>query len=130
MTCDKAEIGSVPKPLWHVTGTYDRNITVVKIDHPLLRIPSHAIQLDRMQNKAFKFNPETEFGELELVEDQFNAGKPKSSWQSTARGPTAGIAHPQSIELQAKELDVSEDAIQDFKQCVTRLAQYYSRYCD
>ena len=29
VTCDKAEIGSVPKPLWHMTGTCDRNITVM-----------------------------------------------------------------------------------------------------
>ena len=54
-------------------------LRLVKIDRPLLRIPSLAIQLDCMQNEAFKFNPETEFGILELVEDQFNAGKPKSS---------------------------------------------------
>ena len=49
------------------------------VNCPLLRIPCLAIQLDRTQNEAFKFNPETEFGILELVEDQFNAGKPKSS---------------------------------------------------
>jgi len=120
--------------LWHTW--FDRDLSIagrvivaesdgsfasrlVKIDRPLIRIPSLAIHLDRTQSDTFKFNLETEFVPiLGLVEDQFNTGKPKSSWQSTALGPTTGVAHnhhPQLIQLLANELNVSEDAIQDFE---------------
>lgn len=120
--------------LWHTW--FDRDLSIagrvvvtdangefssklVKIDRPILRIPTLAIHLDRTQNDGFKFNPETEFVPiLGQVADNLNTAKPKSAWQSTAPGPTTGIAHnhhPQLITLLAEELSVSEDSIQDFE---------------
>lgn len=47
---------------------------LVKIDRPLMRIPTLAIHLDRTINEAFKFNKETEFAPiLGLVADAMNA---------------------------------------------------------
>lgn len=47
---------------------------LVKIDRPLMRIPTLAIHLDRTINEAFKFNKETEFAPiLGLVSDAMNA---------------------------------------------------------
>lgn len=54
-------------------GSYSSKL--VKIDRPLLRIPTLAIHLDRTMNEAFKFNKETNYRPiLGLVADQLNAG--------------------------------------------------------
>ncbi|KAF9513313.1 hypothetical protein BS47DRAFT_1329663 [Hydnum rufescens UP504] len=89
---------------------------LVKIDRPLIRIPTLAIHLDRGVNDGFKFNQETEFVPiLGLINDQLNA-KPVES--SKSDNPAVGIAHnhhPQLLSVLAEELSVAEEHIQDFE---------------
>lgn len=89
---------------------------LVKIDRPLIRIPTLAIHLDRSVNDGFKFNQETEFVPiLGLISDQLNA-KPADSLKEDT--PPVGIAHnhhPQLLSLLAEELSVAEEHIQDFE---------------
>jgi aspartyl aminopeptidase len=89
---------------------------LVKIDRPLIRIPTLAIHLDRGVNDGFQFNQETEFVPiLGLINDQMNA-KPVESSKSDK--PAVGIAHnhhPQLLSVLAEELSVAEEHIQDFE---------------
>lgn len=105
---------------------------LVKIDRPILRIPNLAIHLDRTQNDGFKFNPETEFIPiLGQVEDSLNTAKGKSSWATTAPGPTSGIAHnhhPQLLNLLAEELSVEPEHIQDFELFVCTVSDWCHTY--
>lgn len=56
------------------SGDHEYTSKLVKIDRPLMRIPTLAIHLDRTINEAFKFNKETEFAPiLGLVADAMNA---------------------------------------------------------
>lgn len=96
-------------------GTYHQRL--VKIEKPLLRIPTLAIHLDRTQNEAFKFNNETQLTPiLGTVEAQLN--------KTTASPPPtqAGLLsmperhHPALLDLIKKELQLgSIDEIHDFE---------------
>ena len=69
---------------------------LVKIDRPLMRIPTLAIHLDRTINEAFKFNKETEFAPiLGLVADAMNAPS-VSEAAGTARTSEDTIGNSQS----------------------------------
>ena len=112
---------------------------LVKIDRPILRIPTLAIHLDRTMNDAFKFNKETNFRPiLGMVEQQLNSngeeGKDKSrtgtpvpfSGKSTPVGEKGGkdasdVAgmtekhHPMLLAVLADELGCDVGDIQDFE---------------
>ncbi|OCF72927.1 aspartyl aminopeptidase [Kwoniella mangroviensis CBS 8886] len=106
---------------------------LVKIDRPLLRIPSLAIHLDRSINDAFKFNKETEFLPiLGLVADQLNGtgtgqgpsrtGTPQPfSGNSTPKENEDDVAkmetkhHPLLLAVLADELGCEVGDIQDFE---------------
>jgi len=92
---------------------------LVKVDRPLLRIPTLAIHLDRSVKDSFQFNKETEFiPMLSLINEQLNAPKKESP---SPNGSTVDISHnhhPELISLLAKELQVPEDHIHDFELCL------------
>ncbi|KAK1925566.1 aminopeptidase [Papiliotrema laurentii] len=82
---------------------------LVKIDRPILRIPTLAIHLDRTMNEAFKFNKETNYRPiLGLVAEQLNStgaeGKDKS--RSGTPIPFSGTSTPG--EQKKPEEDVSK----------------------
>lgn len=107
---------------------------LVKIDRPLLRIPTLAIHLDRTMNEAFKFNKETNYRPiLGLVNDQLTGGpeeksragtpvpfsgsstpgdKPKKGEEGTGQGAKH---HPLLLAVLADELGCEIGDIQDFE---------------
>jgi len=89
---------------------------LVKIDRPILRIPTLAIHLtDVDPNEYFKFNQETEFVPiLGQVASELNAASPRS-----VSGPKKATSirdnhHPALLSLLASELSVAPEAIHDF----------------
>ncbi|KAG5636853.1 hypothetical protein H0H81_006605 [Sphagnurus paluster] len=98
---------------------------LVKIDRPLLRIPTLAIHLDRNVNETFKFNQETEFVPiLGLMENQLNAIKGESSdngdksERREASQKASSIQanhHSELLALLAGELSVAAEEIHDFE---------------
>ncbi|GJE84425.1 aspartyl aminopeptidase [Phanerochaete sordida] len=90
---------------------------LVKIDRPLMRIPTLAIHLDRAVNDGFKFNRESEFVPIAgLVEEQLNSEKKEAS---TGQKPEASSIqdnhHPALLALLSEELSVSPEEIHDFE---------------
>ncbi|KAF8665615.1 hypothetical protein AX16_000071 [Volvariella volvacea WC 439] len=95
---------------------------LVKIDRPLLRIPTLAIHLDRGVNENFKFNQETEFVPiLGLIESTFNAAKdelPDGKAPKPTKLPASSIQgnhHPALLSLLASELSIAPEEIHDFE---------------
>ncbi|WRT67766.1 uncharacterized protein IL334_004739 [Kwoniella shivajii] len=79
---------------------------LVKIDRPLLRIPTLAIHLDRTINEAFKFNKETEFLPISgLVADQLNSNSNNND-DGTNR---SGRGTPQAFSGNATPVEREED---------------------
>jgi len=114
--------------IWH--SWYDRDLSLagriivsdksasgfssklIKIDRPLLRIPTLAIHLDRSANDQFKFNLETEtIPILGLISSQFNLNTPKEDAPSTI----PGNHHPQLLSVLAEELSIAPEEIHDFE---------------
>ncbi|TFK94700.1 aspartyl aminopeptidase [Polyporus arcularius HHB13444] len=90
---------------------------LVKIDKPLLRVPSLAIHLDRTAGNDFKFNLETEFVPiLGLIEEQLNS-KGEESKDKEPRKATSiqDNHHPALLSLLASELSVAPEYIHDFE---------------
>lgn len=103
---------------------------LIKIDKPLLRIPTLAIHLNREVNTKFEFNKETKLvpiaGQVALDK---NEKASKSESHSCADDPSLQLSpeqfesvqtvvsrHNKSlIELIAKELEVTVDQIEDFE---------------
>ncbi|KXN83720.1 Aspartyl aminopeptidase [Leucoagaricus sp. SymC.cos] len=79
-------------------GTFKSKL--IKVDRPILRIPTLAIHLDRNVNENFKFNQETEFvpilGMIEASSIQENH-------------------HPAFLSLLAEEMSVAPEEIHDFE---------------
>ncbi|EDR12817.1 aspartyl aminopeptidase [Laccaria bicolor S238N-H82] len=72
---------------------------LLKLDRPILRIPTLAIHLDRNINESFKFNQETEFVPiLGLIEDHIQDNH-----------------HPALLSLLAGELSIAPEEIHDFE---------------
>ncbi|KAF9482499.1 aspartyl aminopeptidase [Pholiota conissans] len=99
---------------------------LIKIDRPILRIPTLAIHLDRGVNDSLKFNQETEFVPiLGLVELQLNAfaSKPESNDEKDkvpsnclkAASNIQGNHHPALLSLLASELSIAPEEIYDFE---------------
>ncbi|EKM80377.1 hypothetical protein AGABI1DRAFT_113568 [Agaricus bisporus var. burnettii JB137-S8] len=96
---------------------------LIKIDRPVLRIPTLAIHLDRNVNDNLKFNQETEFiPVLGMMESQLNAGRASDSDNDEPRKePTTEASsiqdkhHPALLSLLSEELSVSPEKIHDFE---------------
>ncbi|KAI0254368.1 aspartyl aminopeptidase [Lactifluus subvellereus] len=90
---------------------------LIKIDRPLLRIPTLAIHLDRGAADNFKFNTETEFTPiLGLLASDLNA--PADKARSSGNNAASSIQHnhhPALLSLLAEEMGVKPEAIHDFE---------------
>lgn len=95
------------------TGSFTSKL--VKVERPLLRIPTLAIHLDRNVNEYFKFNQETEFTPiLGQLASHFNA-KSKKEDICTDGLNVSEHHHPALLQLVAEELSVKPDEINDFE---------------
>jgi len=115
--------------IWH--SWYDRDLSLagrvviarqdgsfhsklIKVDQPLLRIPTLAIHLDRGSGTSFKFNEENEFVPIiGLIENQLNTA-PKGSDNYYASSIQENH-HPALLSVLANELSVSPEEIHDFE---------------
>ncbi|KAI9056590.1 aspartyl aminopeptidase [Trametes sanguinea] len=90
---------------------------LVKIDKPLLRIPTLAIHLDRATADNFKFNTETEFVPiLGLLESKLNSSSESSVEQSSSNATDIqGNHHSGLLALLADQLSVAPETIHDFE---------------
>ncbi|KAG8825260.1 hypothetical protein FRC17_008780, partial [Serendipita sp. 399] len=106
---------------------------LVKINKPLLRIPSLAIHLDRSVNENFKFNQETEFmpvlglsiasqlnnpivaAQKETGEQQADQPENKTKKNGGNGLDIAPNHHPAILHLLAEELSVKPEEIHDFE---------------
>ncbi|KAH9940573.1 aspartyl aminopeptidase [Amylocystis lapponica] len=93
---------------------------LIKIEKPLLRIPTLAIHLDRNVNQSFSFNKETEFVPiLGLIEAQLNATANNSEKSQNATAiPASSIQanhHSSLLALLASELSVAPEEVHDFE---------------
>jgi len=87
---------------------------LIKVDRPLLRIPTLAIHLDRNVNDNFKFNQETEFVPiLSQIADKFNNDKVQK--QADLASSIQENHHPALLSLLAQELNISPEEIHDFE---------------
>lgn len=107
---------------------------LVKIDRPILRIPTLAIHLDRGVNEKLTFNKETEFlPVLGLVNEQLNkpasnnpsrTGTPKPDAKKDDGNGRADATsneerhHPLLLAVLADELGCNIDDIHDFELCL------------
>ncbi|PFH51426.1 hypothetical protein AMATHDRAFT_191481 [Amanita thiersii Skay4041] len=88
---------------------------LVKIDRPLLRIPTLAIHLNRGVNDKLQFNQETEFVPIfGLIEKQLN-GPTKTITEATSAASIQQNHHPALLALLASELSVAPEEIHDFE---------------
>ncbi|GAA5803977.1 peptidase M18 [Helicostylum pulchrum] len=93
-------------------GTFKH--TLVKVDRPILRIPTIAIHLDRGANDSFSFNKETHLAPILATETKA---------QLTGVTPTEGVEseanhHPLLIRILADEMNVKPNQIRDFELAV------------
>ncbi|EJF61312.1 aspartyl aminopeptidase [Dichomitus squalens LYAD-421 SS1] len=91
---------------------------LVRIDKPILRIPTLAIHLERGAADNFQFNTETQFVPiLGLIESELNssAGETKGSKKATSIQENH---HPALLSLLASELSVAPEYIHDFELCL------------
>ncbi|KAJ7047472.1 aspartyl aminopeptidase [Mycena alexandri] len=89
---------------------------LVKIDRPLLRIPTLAIHLDRNVNDNFKFNQETEFIPiLGQVASQLNEPAAEKDAGPQKASSIQNNHHPALLSLLAGELSVAPEEIHDFE---------------
>ncbi|KAJ3855652.1 aspartyl aminopeptidase [Lentinula lateritia] len=105
-------------------GSGEFKSRLIKVDRPILRIPSLAIHLDRGVNDNLKFNQETEFVPiLGLISEQLNATSesPQSSTRNVQASSIANNHHSALLSLLASELSIAPDDIFDFELRVTQL---------
>ncbi|KAJ7937154.1 aspartyl aminopeptidase [Mycena leptocephala] len=89
---------------------------LVKIDRPILRIPSLAIHLDRNINDNFKFNQETEFVPiLGQIAAELNTSATGSGSGPKKASSIQDNHHPTLLSLLASELSVAPEEIHDFE---------------
>ncbi|KAF9452453.1 aspartyl aminopeptidase [Macrolepiota fuliginosa MF-IS2] len=106
------------------TGAFKSRL--VKIDRPILRIPTLAIHLDRNVNDNFKFNQETEFVPiLGMIDSELNATRKSDKDNDSEEVPKAKATqqassiqdnhHPALLSLLSEELSVAPEEIHDFE---------------
>ncbi|KAG8218753.1 peptidase M18 [Butyriboletus roseoflavus] len=87
---------------------------LIKVDRPLLRIPTLAIHLDRDINTSFKFNKETELLPIAgLIEGQLNQETKKSG--NSFASSIQENHHPALLSILANQLSVAPEEIHDFE---------------
>ncbi|TDL29383.1 aspartyl aminopeptidase [Rickenella mellea] len=98
---------------------------LVKVDRPIIRIPTLAIHLDRSVNDALKFNKETEFIPiLGLVAADLNTsptdktGKPNDIDHDVPASSIQNKHHTALLSILAEELSVAAENIHDFELCL------------
>ncbi|KAI9476156.1 MAG: peptidase M18 [Benjaminiella poitrasii] len=90
-------------------GTFKH--TLVKVDRPILRIPTLAIHLDRTANENFSFNKETQLAPILAT-----AIKTELSGVKVTDGVEAEESHhPLLIRILADEMKVEPSQIRDFE---------------
>lgn len=95
----------------HEDGTFKH--TLVKVDRPILRVPTLAIHLDRNANEAFKFNTEVQLTPiLATVTKSTLNGTDKPSDENAESEQNH---HPLLIKVLAGELKVKPAQIRDFE---------------
>ena len=95
------------------TGCFTSKL--VRVERPLLRIPTLAIHLDKTANENFRFNCETEFTPiLGQLSSQLNAKSERDDY-STDSVDGSAHHHPALLKLVAEELSVEPDEINDFE---------------
>jgi aspartyl aminopeptidase len=86
---------------------------LIRIDRPLLRIPTLAIHLERGVNDGFKFNKETEFRPIAgLIEKTLNT---PASTPSEETAPLDVRHHSELLGLLSKTVEEPVQTIQDFE---------------
>ncbi|KAL1412914.1 hypothetical protein Q8F55_000663 [Vanrija albida] len=93
---------------------------LVKIDRPILRVPTLAIHLDRGVNEQLKFNKETQFlPVLGLINEQLNASGSRAGTPGPEGKAKPSFAeerhHPLLLAVIADELGVNVADIHDFE---------------
>ena len=91
---------------------------LVKVDRPVVRIPTLAIHLDRSINEAFKFNKETEFRPIVgLVNEAVNARSGRATPATKEEGDVdmEERHHPLLLKVLADELGCEVSEIHDFE---------------
>ncbi|KAH9938570.1 aspartyl aminopeptidase [Fomitopsis serialis] len=89
---------------------------LIKIDRPLLRVPSLAIHLERGAGDSFKFNQETEMLPiLGMAEEQLNAAAQKASAAEVKATGVQEQHHTALLEVLSQELSVVLEDIHDFE---------------
>ncbi|KAG2152132.1 peptidase M18 [Suillus cothurnatus] len=95
-------------------GTFQSKL--IKVDRPLLRIPTLAIHLDRNVNDNLKFNQETEFVPiLGLVAETLNKTSKDNKVSNATAASIQANHHPALLSVIADELSVSPQEIHDFE---------------
>ncbi|OBZ83968.1 Aspartyl aminopeptidase [Choanephora cucurbitarum] len=93
-------------------GTFKH--TLVKVNRPILRIPTLAIHLDRTANDGFTFNKETQLAPILAT-----AAKAQlSGVQATEGVESQAHHHPVLIQILADEMNVKPAQIHDFELAV------------
>ncbi|KAF9816318.1 hypothetical protein IEO21_04183 [Rhodonia placenta] len=89
------------------------NSKLIRIDRPLLRIPTLAIHLDRTANDNFSFNQETEMIPIVgMVESQLNS---PAETPVTAASSVQANHHAALLAVLSEELSVVPEDIHDFE---------------
>ncbi|KAG0166283.1 hypothetical protein DFQ28_006501 [Apophysomyces sp. BC1034] len=94
----------------HQDGSFRH--TLVRVNKPILRVPTLAIHLDGSANQAFTFNKETH-----LVPVLATAVKSALNATKTTDDETSKH-HPALINLLAQELQITPQRIHDFELCL------------
>ncbi|EJD01371.1 aspartyl aminopeptidase [Fomitiporia mediterranea MF3/22] len=98
-------------------GSGNFNSKLIKVNRPLIRIPTLAIHLERGVNDCFKFNQETEMVPvLGLISAQLNAPKEEKKTEEVKLASSIrDDHHPALLSVLAEELSVKPEQIHDFE---------------
>ncbi|TFK55786.1 aspartyl aminopeptidase [Heliocybe sulcata] len=98
-------------------GGFDSKL--IRVERPILRIPTLAIHLDRNVNDNLKFNQETEFVPiLGLIASELNSANASESKKEEVEAKASDISknhHPALLSVLANELSIAPEDIHDFE---------------
>ncbi|KAI9000915.1 aspartyl aminopeptidase [Trametes punicea] len=96
----------------------DFHAKIIRIDRPILRIPSLAIHLDRGSADNFRFNAETEFVPIVgIIESNLNSLSSGTKAEEPSKNASSiqDNHHPALLALLADHLSVAPESIHDFE---------------